>query len=216
MVDLTTEEWIDFLKNGGLSRPVCLYDKAYKCTWSRDYGWFEKYDKCENYESRLELEYHVNETSSIMGHVGRHHTEYYCEALIDYALYANELFISNITQNDTITKLETDINEKNTRITGLESKIGELVLIEKSHGELLEKLDKKNKLIDNKNNRIDNLRDELKQSQNLADKRLDRIQNLKGQLDDNNTTIQDLIDMLQADPNTSTDDILEALKKILQ
>lgn len=155
----------------------------------------------------------------------------------DMSIIINEL-------KNRITELETDTNEKNTRITGLESKISELVLIEKAHQELVEKfdqknntiqnqettiadlqtaitdlrdkVDKKNNLIDNKNNRIDNLRDELKQSQNLADKRLDRIQNLKDKQDVTNTSIQDLIDMLQADPDKSTDDILDVLNKILQ
>ena len=123
------------------------------------------------------------------------------------------------------------------KIIGLESKVSELVLIEKAHEELTEEFDQKNNTIenqettitdlqttitnlqdkvDNKNNRIDNLREERNQLQNLADKRLDRIHNLKDKQDITNTSIQDLIDMLQADPNTSTTDILEALNKILQ
>ena len=209
---LTTEEWIDFFKLGGFSIPLCLYSaETYNCTWRGALYW----DYCEHHDEHWGSVVH-QWYGDKYNRITEYHFVKYCERLIDTVLYANELFITNMVQKDMIAKLETDINEKNNRITGLESKIGELILIEKAHGELIEELDQKNKLIDNKNKRIDNLREDRRNLEDLAEKRLDKIHNFKGIITETNTSIQDLIDMLEADPNTSTDDILEALRKLLK
>ena len=189
--DLTTEEWIDFLKHGGFSRPLCLYSaETYNCTWRGALYW----DYCEHHDEHWGHVVH-QWYGDKYNRITEYHFVKYCERLIDTALYANELFTSNIIQSDIITKLEADINEKNDRITSLESKADELVLIEKNASTLQEKIDKKNTQLENKNKRINNL---------------------QGQIKDNTSGIRDLIDTLKADPNTSTDDILEALKRLLQ
>ena len=198
--DLTTEEWIDFIKLGGFSRPLCIYGVTpYKCTW---YG-ASYFDYCENLDEHWQsMVYWWINNKTGAHYESTYHIVKYCETLIDNASYANELFISNMVQKDTITKLEADINEKDDRITGLESKIGELVTIEKNASILQEKIDKKNTQLENKNKRITNLQEERN--------------GLQDKIKDNKAAIRDLIRTLNADPNTSTDDILEALKKLLE
>ena len=197
--DFTTEDWIKHLRgtgygDNGFRVPICFLISPSEnpnddCYWT-DQIVYGKRHFCNGLYTWSYYNFSAYAIDMI---------EWYCDkyawAATKYSSVVEDIYNSKMILENTITRLEADVNEKNDRITGLESKMGELVLLEKNASTLQEKIDKKNTQLENKNKRINNL---------------------QGQIKDNKSGIRDIIDTLKADPNTSTDDILEALKKLLQ
>ncbi len=88
--------------------------------------------------------------------------------------------------------------------------------LESQNNELNDKVEKKNNAIQNKNDRIEKLQEERNHYKNLAQERLDKIQNLKEERTNTNTSIQNIIDALETDPNQLISNIIQQLKNLLK